>query len=1173
MAKAQNLNIFQIQSEIISQPFYSQSWFLITASVFFLACTWFLLSKFSSFSFVRYQEYDDFLLLRKKAQLLSGVIFVFIPSINYFESEVRHQYLVNWYLCLGVMLLAIIVFAYSFYKQSKIATLYYLMVFGYSYLCFFEMHKIQSNNLQHALIIKNTILYVASILLFKNIKSTFIFAVAIFIGLFFVIANSTHEASDAILLISASLQAFMAVFIMQYIERKKISKMLFSDKILQHSEAFVIVFDISGKTIYTNPYLQKTFGYEANDFLGEGYWNLKQLTSEEKEKVQIEIKNTIITNSPSKYSIKVNINNGRSFDISCQDSVIEGKYLLSIGKDISKEIKQQKELKQLSLVAEKTTNSIIITDMDEKIVWVNKAFTDLTEFTFDEAVGKDAGELLQGKLTTVEDKLKIRAAVANKKAAQVELVNYKKSGTPYWTRVYIDPIFDDNGVFTHFISVNYDITEAKEKQEKNKRYNSMLLKFSLKPLSSFASLDQAINEIITEVGLALKVERVSVWEFEHQKLTCSHLYDSVNKHNENNKVLYQSDYPLYFNAIDKGVALVANNVYEHKDTSEFIENYFKALNIKSMLDIPLRYNGKLVGVLCCEKTHDFKTWSIEDETFIRSATDLIMSYIEAQKLKEVEDAIVQSENKFRQLNETIDDVFWLLDLEKTTIEYISPSCEIVLGVSQQDFYSTNNYWTNYIFEEDKANILEAHKAIEEVGYYEVEYRINDKGITKWIFEKSFGIKNTEGKYVKSSGICSDITQKKLHELELENSRVQLKIYSDNLEFQNNLKENLIKATSIDDITRHTLNLLKARYPTCSTVSLLTLDDKKNNLIGFNISDGVVVPEKYDLADVKSFQHSKLGELYIERDLASVTTKSASDIEQLKLGVKSYMVLPVISSNELIAVINFMFSDCFSLSTTEIKALEEFALVLSLTIQQITLQNLLQDKNRGITSSLRYAQNIQQSIMPKVILQDAPVKDLMIHYVPRDFVSGDFYWIEHVNNYTIIAVGDCTGHGVPGAFLTMLGVSIIQKIVLESKVTSPSELLKIVDKAMFNLLNQNSKELIRDGMELSICFIDNNTKVVTHAGAGQGLVMYRGDERIIIRGTPLPIGDYKESPVNFEENVIECFGGEKFYMFSDGYQDQLGGHNYKRLSKKIFFDILTSIKDLTLIEQEKLLEPV
>ncbi len=1170
-AKANQNIVILIQNSNIQSPLYNQVWFLFLVCVLFLATAWLILAKVASFNLTDYQENDDFLLLKKKARLLSVAVFFIIPGINFIESEILHQYIVNWYLCFGIIPFCVTIFIYSYYKQSNYNTLYYLMIIGYSYLCVFEMVKMHSNNLQETLIIQNTILFLASILIFKNIKSTFVFAIAVFIGLFFVVVYSTPHSSNIALLISASIQAFTAVFIIQFIERKKLSRMLFSDKILHHSEAFVIVFDVNGKTIFTNPYLQKTFGYEANRFLGDGYWNLKSLSQDEQAIVKLDIKNTILANDPKNYVIRVNIENGKSFDISCQDSVIEGRYLLSIGKDITNQLKQQKELQQLSLVAEKTTNSTIITDTQEKIIWVNKAFTDLTEYTFDEAIGQEPSVLLQGKLTKDEDRLRIREAVITKKPTKVELVNYKKSGIPYWTRLYIDPIFDDKGNFTHFISVDYDITEAKEKEKKNIRYNAMLLKFSLKPFISFESLSHAINEIISELASALEVERVSVWEFNQQRLKCSYLFDSVNNIIEKDILLHQSDYPNYFNAIDKGVTLIANNVYECIDTAEFIESYFKVLDIKSMLDVPLRYNGKLVGLVCCESIMEFKTWTIEDETFIRSVADLIMGYTEAQKLKEVEEAIAQSENNFRQLNETIDDVFWLLDLKTIKIEYISPSCEKILGIGQQEFYSTNNYWTKYIFDEDKSKILEAHKLINEIGYYEVEYRINYKGETKWIFEKSFGIKDKHGNFAKSSGICSDITQKKLHELELEKSRAQLKVYSDNLELQNSLKENLIKAKSIDDITRHTLNLLKSKFSDCITVSLLTLDDKKNNLVGFYINEDVVVSEKYDLVDVKSYQHSKLGELYIERDLVSVTTKSASDIEQVGLGVKSYIVVPIMASGELVAVLNFMFSDLFNLSTTEIKNLEEFANVLSPTIQQIALQKLLQDKNRGIMSSLRYAQSIQQSVMPNSILQEAPVKDLMIHYKPRDIVSGDFYWIEHVNNYTIIAVGDCTGHGVPGAFLTLLGISIIQKIVLENKVTSPGVLLKIVDREMFNLLNLNSHELVRDGMELSICFIDNNTKVLTHAGAGLGLVMYRGDEQIIIKGTRSPIGDYKESIISFDENIIECRGGEKFYLFSDGYQDQLGGHNYKRLSKKVFFDILTYIKDLPVKEQELILE--
>jgi PAS domain S-box-containing protein len=898
----------------------------------------------------------------------------------------------------------------------------------------------------------------------------------------------------------------------------------------------------------------------------------------------------------------------------------------------------------------------------------------------------------------------------------------------------------------------------------------------------------------------------------------------------------------------------------------------------------------------------------------------VSSDITARKNTEL--ALKESENNFRLLNETIDNVFWLYDLIGKKVIYISSSCEKILGVKAEAFYSTNNYWVNYIFEDDKSLILKAHEEIERVGFYEIEYRIKTKeGSFKWIYEKSFGIKGAEGRYAKSSGICTDITEKKETELALKESetnfrqinetiqdvfwlydlvnrkylyispnslqilgipenefyqgihikrdfvfdedksiynsaesllikqdsyeieyriklddgsfkwineksyairndrgelirnsgicsditgkkkteaeirqlslvaektrngiliadkdgravwanqgylnmfeiaeadligrwprelfkpndnafdkemnvlngnafsleieartflkkklwvelsstpildkvgevvqqievltditdkklaeanikqlslvaektnngvlitdvegkaiwanqsylemfevslndligvrprqlfnpneelffnendginrvnctrefeiqtyknkvkkwvelnntvinddngnafqqievitditekvktRNEIKRYSIELEFQNTLKEKLINATTFEEITKEALSVVLNNIQNCVHIALLTLDEKKQNLSGYYLKGGDIFKERFNVKDTKSYDIIKTGSYFIENNLARIENNSASDKEAIELGVLSYIILPIISFDELLGTLNIGFDCEFCLTSNEIKNLQTFTTLLSTALNQLHLRDSLFDKNKDHVSSLMYAKNIQNTILPQAEGFSFPLEDVNVFFKPRDIVSGDFYWSKAIGDYTFIAVADCTGHGVPGAFLTLIGSRILEQIIISEKVISPAEILTKLDDQLYASLNRSGDSLVRDGMEIALCAIRTKTNLLTFAGAGMGLLYFSNNQNIYIKGQRKAIGDYRQEDFSFENHEIVLAGDELFFMATDGYQDQLGGENYKRYSKNRMVELLDRIKDM------------
>ena len=168
----------------------------------------------------------------------------------------------------------------------------------------------------------------------------------------------------------------------------------------------------------------------------------------------------------------------------------------------------------------------------------------------------------------------------------------------------------------------------------------------------------------------------------------------------------------------------------------------------------------------------------------------------------------------------------------------------------------------------------------------------------------------------------------------------------------------------------------------------------------------------------------------------------------------------------------------------------------------------------------------------------------IFYQAKDIVSGDFYWMEKVDNKVLWAVVDCTGHGVPGAFMSILGYNGLNKIVIEKGITTPSKILEELTEHVINSLQQTSSgEDINDGMDIALCCLDLNTNELQFSGAYNPLYLCRDGEIQIVKATRRPIGRFKRKNIpDFENHTIQLKSKDSIYIFTDGIADQFGGEN-------------------------------
>lgn len=226
------------------------------------------------------------------------------------------------------------------------------------------------------------------------------------------------------------------------------------------------------------------------------------------------------------------------------------------------------------------------------------------------------------------------------------------------------------------------------------------------------------------------------------------------------------------------------------------------------------------------------------------------------------------------------------------------------------------------------------------------------------------------------------------------------------------------------------------------------------------------------------------------------------------------------------------------------------------------------QKKHITDSINYAKKIQAAILPSMEL----FSDKLDHFVlfkPRDIVSGDFYWVEEVDHQIIIIAADCTGHGVPGAFMSMLGVSLLNEIVLTEKVIRPDLILNTLRNKIIEALKQKKESRIMDGMDMAVCSLQQEKRRLLFSGAVNPLYLVSKGELTQVKADNMPVAIH-EVMDPFSLHELQLQQGDTFYIFSDGFADQFGGPRQKKYMAKNLRKFLLSVQDHPMIEQGVLL---
>ena len=229
---------------------------------------------------------------------------------------------------------------------------------------------------------------------------------------------------------------------------------------------------------------------------------------------------------------------------------------------------------------------------------------------------------------------------------------------------------------------------------------------------------------------------------------------------------------------------------------------------------------------------------------------------------------------------------------------------------------------------------------------------------------------------------------------------------------------------------------------------------------------------------------------------------------------------------------------------------------------------LQVKNAEMLESIAYAQRIQQSILANPEGLSEHLSDSFIYYQPKDIVSGDLYWYYKKENKLYIAAIDCTGHGVPGALMSVIANGLLRTTIVKRNLMNPAEILWALDEELQSaLLTQGTA----DGMDIALIELNLDNKEVKFSGAFRPLVLVRNGKITEFKASKYPIGLYAGIEKKFELNTFRLQTGDTLYIFSDGYADQFGGERNKKFNRRNFYEMLLSIQEMNLSEQGSFLE--
>jgi serine phosphatase RsbU (regulator of sigma subunit)/tetratricopeptide (TPR) repeat protein len=366
---------------------------------------------------------------------------------------------------------------------------------------------------------------------------------------------------------------------------------------------------------------------------------------------------------------------------------------------------------------------------------------------------------------------------------------------------------------------------------------------------------------------------------------------------------------------------------------------------------------------------------------------------------------------------------------------------------------------------------------------------------------------------------------------------------------------------------------------------ITLFDFDKGMVKFYFlrENGVEKIDKNDFPlsnfSIETLNKLKNNEKVIVNSIKDRENKSESDMQMIRNNINSFASFPLFMEDKLIGAMNISFENEINLTVDQESFMKTLIEGVTIAIHQNLLFNELSEKNiqlselhQEISSSINYARNLQKSILPSTDYTNNIFNDKFILLKQRDVVGGDFYWVREYENYKMIACIDCTGHSVPGAFMTMLSRVLLREAATIKGLRKPNEIITQMDDAVKRILSQNDYNAMQDGMDMSLAVINTESKEISFSSAQRPVIIKFKDKNAleVIKGSRFPVGGFYEVEKKYDLHTFKLDELDSFYLFSDGYTDQFGGEKVKKYGFKRLLATLNMINNLPMYKQKDFL---
>jgi PAS domain S-box-containing protein len=479
-----------------------------------------------------------------------------------------------------------------------------------------------------------------------------------------------------------------------------------------------------------------------------------------------------------------------------------------------------------------------------------------------------------------------------------------------------------------------------------------------------------------------------------------------------------------------------------------------------------------------------------------------------QKLEEQIEEVNRTQKRMQLLLENASEVITIYE-EDETIRYISPSIETILGYGQKEMIG-------------KSDVEKVHPDYRET-FRDIFRRMKESPDEK--FTVQYEYKGKDGKYLWLESMGTNFMSNAAIHGYILNSRDITERRRAELEQRMRSKMQALSENSPDLITRLEADSISYINP---------------------------VIESYTGKAPSSFLNRKVDEAELDNQVLQSWLKIVEEVNSTNAKVSTEMDFPSMLGKRVMQVNAIPEYDDF-------EKLESVLVVSHDITDRKIIELEIQNKNKKITESINYAKRIQTAILPNTKLINRALPDSFILYKPRDVVSGDFPWFVQIKDDIFIAAVDCTGHGVPGALLSLIGYFLLNDIVRSRKITEPGKILDLLDEGVTTTLRQDEDSTTKDGMDIALCKINLAAGEMEYAGAHRPLYMMKNGVMEEIKGNKFPIGGgiYKNQ-TNFTNTKVKLNKGDSFYFSSDGFPDQFGGTEGRKFGPKKTREIIERV---------------